>query len=357
MKNVLISGASIAGLSTAWWMSHLGYQVTVVELAAAPRTAGGAVDIRDQVVETVKRMGIYDALKAASLHVERMEFKYPDDTTAWSMVMPEETDGIEIERDQFVDIMLSRLQQVTFLFNNSITAIQDSLVTFKDGQQGSFDLILGCDGIHSTVRTLIFGPEAEYSQFLNAYFSISIVPKLLVPEKTMQAYNEPDKAVMLNAYNGKTDIIFCYYAEQELDYNYRKDQRHRIIEQFQTVGWRSAELLQEIQASDNFYFDKFCQIHMPCWTQGRVALIGDAGYCASPAAGMGASLSIAGAEALADALLAHGYDHEKAFETYNANLRSFVEQVQATARRNIQENFILRTEEAIRQRNQEGFGF
>jgi 2-polyprenyl-6-methoxyphenol hydroxylase-like FAD-dependent oxidoreductase len=68
-QKILVSGASIAGLSTAYWMNKLGYQVTVVELANEPRINGAAVDFRGKTVDIAKRMGIFDQLKANSLHV------------------------------------------------------------------------------------------------------------------------------------------------------------------------------------------------------------------------------------------------------------------------------------------------
>ncbi len=364
MKNILISGASIAGLATAWWMNHLGYKVTVVELAVAPRTAGAAVDIRDTTVDIVKRMGLFEQLKATSLQVELMEFKNADDVTENSIVVPPSHEDIEIERPEFMKIILADLNhQVEFLFTDRITALQETAdamqVTFKSGVQRSFDLVLGCDGMHSGVRKLWFGEESEYAHFLEAYFSITIVNKLLVPTSTMQGYNEPGKAVMLNAYNGKTDIIFCYVAQQEIAYGYRDidQQRQLIKEKFAGSGWRAAELLDEVLQADNFYFDKFCQIKMPSWTKGRVALVGDAAYCASPAAGMGASLSIAGAAALADALVKYDGDFALAFESYNQVLRPFIEEVQANAAKNVRQTFLPRTVEEIHQRNTQLTGF
>jgi 2-polyprenyl-6-methoxyphenol hydroxylase-like FAD-dependent oxidoreductase len=96
---------------------------------------------------------------------------------------------------------------------------------------------------------------------------------------------------------------------------------------------------------------------MPSWTKGRVALVGDAGYCASPAAGRGGSLAIDGAAALADAFeKCHG-NYELAFKEYNENFRPFIEEVQATVVDFGLNAFIPRTEEAIRKRNKDGFGF
>ena len=84
---------------------------------------------------------------------------------------------------------------------------------------------------------------------------------------------------------------------------------------------------------------------------GRVARIGDAGHCASPAAGMGGSLALDGAAALADALLAHD-DYNEAFQAYERGLRPFIEEVQAEAVRTGLETLVPRTEEAIRARNE-----
>ncbi len=90
---------------------------------------------------------------------------------------------------------------------------------------------------------------------------------------------------------------------------------------------------------------------MPSWTKGRVALVGDAGYCASPAAGMGGSLAIVGATALADAFQKHPEDFELAFQEYNDSLRPLVEDVQAQAVNFGLEMFLPRSEEALQRRN------
>lgn len=366
-KKVLIAGASIAGLSAAYFMNRAGYKVTVIEIANGPRTGGTAVDFRGNTIDIVKRMGIYEQLQSNALNLEMMEFKNEDDTTAGSVAMNREegmqrSDEIEIERSKLVSILFDAIKDdVEFIFNDSITALTETpeeiTASFKTGPQRAFDLVFGCDGAHSGVRKIWFGDESEYARFLEAYFSISIVNKSLIRPNTMQFYNVPGKAYMLNAYKDKTDIIFCFLSEKEIPYDYRDtaQQRKIILEQFAGQGWRTAELLQEVAGSENFYFDKFCQIKMPSWTKGRVALAGDAAYCASPAAGLGGSLAVEGAAALADALQKHNGNFELAFQEYNKNLRPFIEEVQADAKFNIKENFVLATEEAIRRRNMEGF--
>lgn len=403
-KKVLISGASFAGLSTAYWMNKLGYKVTVVEIANELRKGGTPVDIRENTVDIVKDMGIFEQIKSKALHMEIMEFKNSDDVTEGFLLLnkepgqttndPEqiksETDEItndpeqiikeaaevtersdevtnddcEIERDVLLNILYDTVKDdVEFIFNDSITALNetkdDIQVILKSGSVHSFELVFGCDGLHSAVRNIWFGHEAEYSHFLEQYFSITIVNKLLIRQNTLQMYNVPGKAVMLNAYNNKTDIVLCFFSAEEIPYNYRDEEQQRniILEQFAGQNWRTPELLEEVKRTKTFYFDKLCQIKMPSWTKGRVALVGDAGYCASPAAGMGGSLAINGAAFLAEAMQKHKGNFELAFQDYNSNLRPFIEEVQANAVKFGLEMLVPRTEEAIRKRNTQEIPF
>ncbi|GAB3571896.1 hypothetical protein GCM10027345_01820 [Hymenobacter daeguensis] len=317
-------------------------------------------------------MGIFAQLKANRLQLERLEFKNSDDVTEGSLLMQnegaspadEDIEDIEIERAKLVAILMNTIKnEVDVIFNNSITALSETAdavqVAFKHGPSQVFDLVFGCDGAHSGVRQLWFGHELEYAHFLEHYYSLSIVDHSLITPNTAQLYNVPGKGIMLNAYNGKTDIVFWFYSEKEISYNYRDagQQRQLILDQFAGQGWRTTELLEEVKQAEISYFDKFCQIKMPAWTKGRVALVGDAGYCASPAAGIGASLAMTGAAAVADALAKHPGDFNLAFQEYDHGLRPFIEECQATALAMLHNYFIPKTEEAILKRNTQPLPF
>lgn len=362
-KQVLISGASFAGLSTAHWLSRMDYDVTVVEIAPAIREGGTAVDIKGNTVDIVRRMGLLDQVRARRLSLKRWELKNAHDVTERTLVLrndgdPPSDDEFEIERDVLIDMLLDTVKgRVEIAFGDTITELADDgdrvAATFARAAPRTFDLVVGADGIHSVVRKLWFGDEAQYIHFLGQYFAIAIVDKLLIERDTAQLYNEPCRAVMLNAYKDKTDIVMSFASDDEIVYDYRdQNAQRRIIErEFTGRDWRTTELLAELLGANNFYFDKLCQVRMPAWTRTRVALVGDAAYCASPAAGMGGSLAIDGAAAFCDALRAHDGNLERAFRSYDEQLRPFIDEVQAEAVRTGLETLVPRTEAAIRARN------
>jgi 2-polyprenyl-6-methoxyphenol hydroxylase-like FAD-dependent oxidoreductase len=332
-SSVLISGASFAGLAAAYWMNRLGYAVTVVEIAKDLKKGGTPVDIREGVVDVVRRMGLLERIAAHSLNKRSMEFV--DAYGVPVATLPAEAreaegseQGYEIERDDLLDMLFNEVNDdVEFVFADSIASLEvpaeEVAVRFNSGVERSFSLVLGCDGTHSALRRMCFGEESNFLLYLQNYFSLTIVDKLLIEEDTSQMFNVPGKTVMLNAYNKKTDIAFCFFSEDEIAYDRRsQDQQKDMIRQhFNGEGWRITELLDEMVRCDNFYFDKLCQIRMPSWSKGRVALVGDAAYCPSPAAGMGGSMAILGAAALADALHKYPVDLSRAFQEYDESFR------------------------------------
>src|SRR5450830_1309962 len=157
--NVLISGASFAGLSTAFWMHKLGYQVSIVEIAGTLKKGGTPVDIRDRTVDIVKRMGIFDTIKSQSLPPRPTEFKAVDDTT--QVILQPHTsgddatgNGFEIERDVLLNILFEKIDgNVEMIFGNAIKTLHDGddaiHVEFVDGSEREFSLVIGCDGNRS----------------------------------------------------------------------------------------------------------------------------------------------------------------------------------------------------------------
>ncbi len=140
------------------------------------------------------------------------------------------------------------------------------------------------------------------------------------------------------------------FRSPQLNWDYRNHEQNKEIvkDNFKNSSWRIPEILDTMLHSDNLYFDEVCQIHMPTWTKGRVALVGDAAHTTSFPTGMGTSLAIQGATILVKALLAASGDYNSTFTKYSDSFKPYVESVQARIVCGIN-NLIPETEEAIQE--------
>src|SRR3954467_8262442 len=86
-NRVLISGASFAGLTTAFWMNKMGYKVTIVEIGSQLKIGGTPVDIKGITTDIVKRMGLFDKIKANRLSLNKWEFKNSQDITEKTILL------------------------------------------------------------------------------------------------------------------------------------------------------------------------------------------------------------------------------------------------------------------------------
>jgi 2-polyprenyl-6-methoxyphenol hydroxylase-like FAD-dependent oxidoreductase len=362
-KTVLISGASIAGLTMAYWMNHYGYRVTLVETGASPRIGGSPIDVRGGALDTARRMGILKNIQDARLGTEGLDFVNAQNQTLSTMLVENigplrPGEDIELRRDDLVNILYRQTgQAVEYLFNNRIqNIVQHSThveVTYRDGIRRDFDFVIGADGLHSGVRKLVFGPEEQFKHPLDLYFAIFEVDDNIGKRNRGQMYNTPDTMATIYCYNKKADAVLVF-RNAALTYDYRdpEAQKRIVRDAFAGGQWKVPQLLEELGRVKHFYFDQVCQIKMPCWSRGRVALIGDAAYCPGFPTGMGSTLAMQGAGILADAL-AENADHKVAFQQYEEQFRPIVDTLQATVYEGI--SFLLpETQEAIDRRNMGG---
>ena len=341
-QDVLISGASVAGQALAYWLRRFGFTPVVVERAPAPRDGGQAVDVRGAAIEVARRTGILDAARAARTGTRGMSYvsstgkRLASVDGAFGVIDPED---VEIIRGDLVSILYQAAgSDVEYIFNDSISSLTEGAdgvtVTFERSAPRTFHLVVGADGLHSRVRGLAFGPEGRLLRHLGLYLSVFTIPNDLELDHWQLIYVTPGKSVTVTSARGNREArAIFFFASGPLDYDYRDrgQQQELLAAAFAGAGWEVPRLLTAMREAPDFYFDSVSQVRLDSWSAGRVALVGDAGYCPSPLSGQGSSLALVGAYVLASELRAADGDYRDAFAGYQRRLRDFVERNQQIA--------------------------
>jgi 2-polyprenyl-6-methoxyphenol hydroxylase-like FAD-dependent oxidoreductase len=344
-KNILIVGAGIAGLTLAYWLKKFGFVPTIVEKHPVLRTEGYKLDIRGRAVDVIKRMGLHSAIFKERTAIQKAQFvdesgKVLRETSPELCGVRAEGD-LEIVRGNLCQILFKHIGDITYLFGDSIKCIsQDEhgvYVKFEKNEACRFDLIIGADGLHSKVRKLGFGEESNFLQELGLYVSFYSIPNFLHLDRVEIEYHSLKRfAIVYCPHDGMAKAGFAFSSQHpQPDFSDQKQQQEFLQKAFTDAGWEIPRLLSFMKDAPDFYFDCMAQIHMPHWTKGRIALVGDAGYAVSPVAGQGTSVALVGAYLLAGELAEAQGDYNRAFQLYEENLRDFVENNQKLAQMSV----------------------
>ena len=338
-KKILITGASIAGPAVAWWLSRRGMDVTVVERSPAFRDGGQTVDIRGASRTVMQRMGLEDRARARSTH-----------EVAWAWVDEKDRErarfdvakfggegpvaDLEILRGELAKLIVEDSRQhAEYRYNDSIASISEGpdavRVRFASGEERSFDLVVVAEGVVSSTRKMLWGDAVQRRPFdvYTAYFTI---PKGEDDDDVARWYNAPGGlGVFVRPDNLGTTRAALNMVQRPNGLEKRPvaEQKAVLAERFAHLGWKTPRVLAGMREADDFYLEAIGQVRIDRWSRGRVVLVGDAAYCASPLSGMGTALALVGAYVLAGEI-ARNPDHAAAFAAYERIIRPYAENAQ-----------------------------
>lgn len=340
---VLIVGAGIAGATLAYWLRRAGNEPTLVERAPRLREGGYIVDFWGAGFEVAERMGIVPRLMEKGYRVAEVREVSRSGRRIGRFDPRGLIDGaggrfISIARSDLASTICEALNaDVETIFHDTVRELDDDgshvRVTFAHGAAREFDLVVGADGLHSSVRKLAFGPDRAFERDLGISVAAFAIDGYQ-PGDELVAVTHTEvgaQALRFTMRDGATMFSFIFRQDGDGPEDDVAAQQDLLRTRLGDMGWEVPAILARMPEARSFYFDRASQIQMPSWTHGRVALVGDAAACPSLLAGQGSALAMVEAYVLAAELSRSAGDHSAAFAAYEKRLASVVRAKQDAA--------------------------
>jgi salicylate hydroxylase len=348
MTRVAMIGGGIGGLTAANALLRAGVEVSVYEAAGELKEIGAGVALHANAMRVLRFIGVEEAVRKVS---GRTEYAVTRDgitgrvISRTSRARQVELMGIEpatVHRADLLDVLAAALPDGIATLGKRCVSVESTgssaVARFADGTEVEADVIIGADGIHSAVRTALFGPDAP--RFTGKICYRSVIPAAAVRGGVLSdvatdngQWLGPHGTIVLYPLRGEELInVVAHYDDD----TYRHEswvtecERAEVLERY--AGWNES-LLRLFEAGQTWYkWALYDRDPIPAWTSGRVSLLGDAAHPMLPYLGQGACQALEDGAVLANALAASPADPVGALAAYERTRRPRASQVVLTAR-------------------------
>jgi 2-polyprenyl-6-methoxyphenol hydroxylase-like FAD-dependent oxidoreductase len=345
MTRVAIIGGGIGGLTAANALIRAGIEVAVYEAAAELKEIGAGVALHANAMKVLRAIGVEDEVRRVAGCSEWAVTRNGKTGRAISKTSRQQQaalfgiEGATVHRADLLDVLADALPPSIVSLGKRCTGVRPdggvAVARFADGSEAEADIIVGADGIHSVVRTSLFGPDTP--RFTGKICYRSVVPTRAVRGARPSADNGqwlgPHGTIVLYPLRGEELVnVVCHYDDE----SYRHESwvtecsREEVLERY--ADWHES-LLRLFAAGDTWYkWALYDRDPIPQWTRGRVTLLGDAAHPMLPYLGQGACQALEDGVVLATALTAEASDPVTGLARYERTRRPRASRVVLTAR-------------------------
>jgi FAD-dependent urate hydroxylase len=335
---VLIVGAGLGGLALAAYLQRDGHTVTVVDKKKDRKPTGFVIGLWSNGIHTLEPFGVVERIRAVSIPITREFIRDKVGTIMAKIDYRQLTEKygtvFQLLHSDLQEILRELTQGVGMRFETTVSALEEKqqgiVVTLSDGSQEEFDLVVGADGIHSSIRNLLFGAEGFTHSGLRIWLYVLPSRKVLLSEPN-DLFGEGRYVGMFPTKDGELGVLFL--AEVPVEEPDIPEQRiARLKELFGDFEWLVPDTLQSMHNPAEIFCDDIDQVSLDTWYRGRVVLLGDAAHAVSPTAAMGGAMALEDAHVLAEELRQVDAAHvEQALAGYLARRQPRVSEVRHTS--------------------------
>lgn len=304
---VLVVGGGIGGLTTARALTRVGANVDVVEQAARWQPLGAGIVLSANAVAVLDALGLGDAARASGRQVPWADIAdakgHPMQHLDMLAFAASSGPALTFHRAELHELLLAGAADARVRLGVTVTALEDTgsevRVTFSDGTQGAYELVVGADGIHSTVRALCFadaGAQVRYAGYTCWRFVTDNVAHF---EGMVEQWGAGRRAGVVSL---KNDRVYVFLTENGPAAGVDPTERRHphVAAKFSRFEGPARPLLDRLAQDDGVALLRhdIAELDGQVWRKGRVALLGDAAHATTPNLGQGAGMAIEDALAL-----------------------------------------------------------
>jgi 2-polyprenyl-6-methoxyphenol hydroxylase-like FAD-dependent oxidoreductase len=307
----LVVGGGPAGTTAAVALGRVGIETVVVEKEDRARPVGVGLALQNSPLRALSELGLLEAVVEHGYPHEAVNLCAPDGTVVHRIVTETLVPGtpalVALPRVTLAEIFedaLSRTPGAEIRYRTSITALRDDgdwvEADLTDGSTERFDLVVGADGVHSTVRSLVFLDVPEPRRARQVIWRGS-APR--PPEVDRYLLHDIGPRGRVGVVPMSDEEIYVWMLERD-DGAPRPpaDQRLRLFRERLSAFGGVLPLVAGLVRPDVDHRSLNALLVPAPWFRGRVVLIGDAAHATTPHIAYGAGMAIEDSVVLAEEL-------------------------------------------------------